>query len=104
MKKDNAKEVLRLNLRKQCMKIVINPYITFNKIDKEIIILSENGSRIFQLDPLSSENWSLLENGKEVSEIISELSANYNEDPKVIHNDIEKLINKFIKDNLLIEN
>lgn len=85
------------------MNLIINPYITFNKIDNEIIIISENGSRIFQLNPLASEIWGLLENGNDTTEIINVLTTRYDADIEIIKNDVQELIRKLINDNLIIQ-
>ena len=85
------------------IKIRINPYITFNRIDNEIIILSENGSKIFQLNELASEIWNLLESKQDISCIIDILLKKYDADKDIICKDVKELIDNFIKDDLLIK-
>ena len=83
-------------------RIKINPYITFNTIETNVIVLNEHGSRIFQLDDISSEIWYLIANGMDIDEIVEKMKMKYQGDDKIMRRDIEDLINKLIEENLLI--
>ena len=74
------------------MRITVEKEIIMTQLDDETILLNIKNGRYFSLNKTGVRVWELLQQHKEVEEVLSILLDEYDVDGKILWQDIENLI------------
>jgi hypothetical protein len=82
----------------------INPKITHETIEGEVVIVNLHNGNYYSLDKLGADVWCLIEMNLNIGEIINEISLYYDCGLKEIENAISQLISELMNEELIIVN
>jgi hypothetical protein len=78
------------------MKWQISPSILHSKIDDEVILMSIEADSYFGLDPVASRIWELLEEPKDMDELVALLTEEYEVDDATCRVDVQTLLDDLV--------
>jgi hypothetical protein len=78
------------------MKWQISPSILHSKIDDEVILMSIEADSYFGLDPIASRIWELLEEPKDMDELVALLTEEYEVDDATCRADVQVLLDDLV--------
>lgn len=82
---------------------VISNNILSETLEMGIAITKPGTDRLIILNATASEIWQLLDGATPLANIILQLAQRYNQNPDMIAQDVEKLINRMLAAGLIIE-
>ena len=80
--------------------VLIEDAVFVQEIDGEIMLLDMNTENYFGLDPIASDIWRLLREGKSIQDTYSVLLDVYDVDPETLKKDIETFVSSLIDNKL----
>ena len=78
------------------------PKVIQETIEGESVIVNLVSGNYFSVDKVGAEIWENIEQGKSIDEILNHILCSYNGDPDNIENSIKKLIEEFVKEELVV--
>lgn len=73
-------------------RVAVSPNVLFRELDGEAVLLDLGTERYYGLDDVGTRMWSLLSENGEVKAAYERLLSEYNVDPTVLANDLQKWI------------
>ena len=74
----------------------------YQRLEREIVLVNLKTSRIFALNTTGARFWELFEAGRDRSEIVRELRAEFDVDSAQLEQEIEALLSSLIDEELVV--
>lgn len=77
-----------------CTRLIHNEAIVFTKLDDTIVMMDMEKGHYYELDPLGTRIWLLLERGLSVAEVCDTMMEKYEITPEICHEDTLTFLNE----------
>jgi hypothetical protein len=78
-----------------------NPNVIFRRLDREIVLFHLDTDRFYELNGTAARFWELLNQGKDVAQIRTQLQTEYTVDPEELAGEADALVNSLARENLI---
>jgi hypothetical protein len=76
------------------IKVVISPEVLSQEVTGETVLLDLNSESYFGLDEVGTRIWQLLQEGKDLQEVVNTMLEEYEVSAEQLHADLDELLNK----------
>ncbi len=82
-------------------RVTLSPDVLFRELAGESVLLDLDGEQYFGLDEVGTRVWTLLEEGKTMTEVVAQILSEYDVTEITLRRDLAALLDQLVEANLV---